>query len=161
MANRPPLPQEFPRTLALLRLEDVAPELAPGARAAFTAAFEGRRVEPLAPRGLLLVGPGGLRPLMALMRLVVLRFRDLNFERFEAHGGQGRYLTAYCRGESLPVTLPDRAAALFIEQAEAADSQAAPALTSATIPLFATWEGPQGGPVWEALTARCDVLYLS
>lgn len=160
MADHLPLPQEFPRDLVLLRLADVAPDLASDARDLFTGAFEHRRANPLDPRGLLLVGPGGLRPLMALMRLVVLRFRDLNFERFERYGGEGRYLSAYCRGESLQAPLPDRAAALFIERGERVDPQVASALTSLTIPVFATWEGPEGGPVWDALTARCDLIRL-
>jgi len=46
--------------------------------------------------------------LMALMRLLVLRFRDLNFKRFAQQGGEGRY------------------------------PQLASALTSLTIPVFAT-----------------------
>jgi hypothetical protein len=161
MSKHGPLPQEFPRALALLRLADVAPDLAPGAREAFTAAFAQRQAEPLAPRGLLLVGPDGVRPLMALMRVVVLRFRDLNFERFAEHGGEGRYLTAYCRGETLALPLPDRAAALFVERADRVDPQVAPALGSlAAVPVFATWEGPEGGPVWDALTERCDIIRL-
>jgi hypothetical protein len=161
MSKHHPLPQEFPRELALLRLADVAPDLAPGAREAFTAAFALRQAEPLAPRGLLLVGPGGLRPLMALMRLVVLRFRDLNFERFAQHGGEGRYLSAYCRGETLALPLPDRAAALFIERADRVDLTVAPALgTLAVAPVFATWEGAEGRPGWDALTERCDIIRL-
>lgn len=159
--HRPlPLPQEFPRELALLRLDDVTPDLAAEARAAFHAAFAHRREQPLAPRGLLLVGAGGLRPLMALMRLVVLRFRDLNFDLFAQQGGEGRLLSAYLRGENLAQPLPDRAAALFIERAERVDPALAPALASLTIPLFATWEGPEEGPVWEALVASCDLIRL-
>lgn len=160
MADNRPLPQEFPRELALLRLADVTPELGAEARAAYIAAFEARRADPLGPRGLLLTGPGSLRPLMALMRLVVLRLRDLNFERFEAHGGTGRYLSAYVRGENLKAPLPDRAAALFIEGAERVDPALAPALADLAIPLFATWEGPEGGPIWELLTDRCDRIDL-
>jgi hypothetical protein len=153
------LPQEFPRDLALLRLADVAPDLSPSARSAFTAAFEARRANPLDPSGLLLVGPGGLRPLMALMRLVVLRFRDLNLDRFEAHGGEGRYLSAYVRGENLQA-LPEGAAGLFIERADRSDPALAGALAGSTMPLFATWEGPEAGPVWAALAARCQVIRL-
>lgn len=160
MADHRPLPQEFPRALALLRLDDVTTELSPGARAAFTAAFAGRRATPLNPRGLLLIGPGGLRPLMVLMRLVVLRLRDLNFERFEAEGGEGRYLSAYVRGENLLAPLPDRAAALFIERADRVDPALAASLAGLTIPLFATWEGPEAGPVWDSLTAKCDQIDL-
>lgn len=156
MATNRPLPQEFPRDLALLRLADVTPALGPQVREAYTTAFEARRADPLNPRGLLLVGPGGLRPLMALMRLVVLRLRDLNFDRFEEHGGTGRYLSAYVRGENLRAPLPDRATALFIEGAERIEAVLAPTLASLTIPLFATWEGPEGGPIWALLTARCD-----
>lgn len=160
MPDNRPLPQEFPRELALLRLADVTPDLAPSIREAYTAAFEARRADPLNPRGLLLVGPGGLRPLMALMRLVVLRLRDLNFERFEAHGGAGRYLSAYVRGENLRAPLPERAAALFIEGAERVEPTLASALAGPTIPLFATWEGPTEGPVWDVLLSECDLIDL-
>ncbi|HYG56891.1 MAG TPA: hypothetical protein VD902_02320 [Symbiobacteriaceae bacterium] len=160
MADHRPLPQEFPRDLALLRLADVAPDLAPGVREAFTAAFERRRDDPRALRGLLLVGAGGLRPLMALMRLVVLRFRDLNFELFEQQGGEGRLLSAYCCGESLPFPLPDRADALFIERGDRVDPKMAPSIAGLIIPVFATWEGPEGGPVWDALVAHCDLIRL-
>lgn len=154
------LPQEFPRDLVLLKLEDVLPGLPPGARKAYTVAFEERRSDPLSARGLLLAGPGGLRPLMALMRLVVLRFRDLNFERFEDHGGAGRYLSAYVKGDALPLPLPERANALFIERADLAPADAAEAITAFGSPVFATWEGSRNGPVWEALAGRSNVISL-
>ncbi|MFZ5827679.1 MAG: hypothetical protein ACOY94_25530 [Bacillota bacterium] len=156
-----PLPQEFPRELALLRLDDVLGDLPDeAARRAYVAAFEARRADPLAPGGLVIVGaePAALRLVMALMRLTVLRFRDLNFERFEAVGGKERLLTAYVRGENLALPLPDRAGALFIERADRAEAGLAGALAGWERPLFATWEGPAGGPVWEALTRRCAVL---
>lgn len=160
MADPRPLPQEFPRELALLRLADVLPELAPEVQEAYTAAFEARRAEPLDPRGLVLVGDHGLRPLMALMRLVVLRLRDLNFERFEQFGGEGRHLSAYVRGENLQAPLPERMRALFIERADLVDPGLAPALLSLPVPLFATWAEETRGPVWDALAERCAVLYL-
>lgn len=158
--GRAGLPQEFPRELALLRLDDVLPNLAPVARGAYTAIFEARRAGPLNPRGVVLVGSNGLRPLMALMRLTVLRFRDLNFERFEAAGGTGRCLTAYVRGENLALPLPDRAGALFIERADLVPAGAAPALAALAAPILATWEGPREGPVWEALVQRSEVIPL-
>jgi hypothetical protein len=154
------LPQEFPRDLALLTLAEVLPDLEPGAAEAYRAAFEARRADPLAPRGLVLLGPGGLRPLMALMRLVVLRFRDINLDRFPGEGGEGRLLSAYVVGENLAVPLPARAGALFIERAERAPGDLAQGLADFAGPVFATWEGPAGGPVWQALAGRCDVLQL-
>lgn len=158
--NRAELPQEFPRELALLRLEDVLPDLSETAGTRYRELFEQRRAEPLSPRGVLLVGEGGVRPLMALMRLVVLRFRDLNFERFEQAGSAGRYLSAYVRGEGLAVPLPQRANALFVERADRADQAVAEPLRTFAAPLFATWEGPTVGPVWEALQDRCEILWL-
>lgn len=158
--GRSGLPQEFPREYALLRLSDVEPDLAPGPREAYTAAFEARRADPLNPRGVVLAGPGGVRPLMALMRLMVLRFRDLNFERFEEAGGRGRYLTAYLNGENFSLPLPDRAGALFIERADLVPADAAPALEAFAGPILATWEGPQEGPVWESLGRRADLICL-
>lgn len=112
------LPQEFPRDLALLRLEEVLPELPPSSRAAYRQASLDRESDPLNPRGILIVGQNSLRPLMALMRLVVLRFRDLNLERFLEKGGEGRRLNAYVQGGNLSSPLPPRAAALFVESAE-------------------------------------------
>lgn len=156
-----PLPQEFPRALALLRLEDVLPDLPDGARQPFAAAFEHRRLDPLDPRGLLLVGPGGLRPLMALMRLVVLRFRDLNLERFEQRGSEGKLLTAYVRGENLTAPLPVRAAALFIERADRCTETLAEPIGGLSNPVFATWEGEPCGPIWNALGARSLTLAMA
>lgn len=158
--SRAELPQEFPRELALLRLDDVLPGLPEGAREPYRALFEQRRTEPLSVRGLLLVGEGGVRPLMAVMRLVVLRFRDLNFERFEQAGSAGRYLSAYIAGENLAAPLPERANALFIERADRADQAVAGALLVFPAPLFATWEGPPAGPVWDVLQDRCETLWL-
>lgn len=158
MATDRPLPQEFPRDLALLRLGDVTPELPPAVAEAYTAIFEARRADPLNPRGVLLIGPGGLRPLMALMRLVVLRLRDLNFERFEVYGGEGRLLSAYVRGENLRAPLPDRAAALFIEGAHRVEPDLTFELSGLGIPLFATWEGPEEGAVWDLMTARSESI---
>lgn len=157
------LSQEFPRHLALLRLDDVRPDLtSPEALAAYEAAFEALRADPLAPHRVLLAGGDerGLRLLMALMRLAVLRLRDLNFERFEAHGGSARLLSAYVRGENLPLPLPDRAAVLFIERADLAPAAGAAEIEAWNRPLFATWEGPAGGPLWEALSRGAAVIRL-
>lgn len=159
------LPQEFPRHLAQLRLEDVLADLPDEqARQAYLAAFEARRADPQGAGGVVLVGRGtddaGLRLLMALMRLMVLRFRDLNMERFEAEGGEGRLLSAYVRGENLALPLPDRAAALFVERADRAEAGLAGALRTWDRPLFATWEGPTRGPLWEAIAGRCTSISI-
>lgn len=155
------LPQEFPRELAQLRLDDVLPELPPPQREAYHQAFLHRQSDPLYPQGILLVGANSLRPLMALMRLVVLRFRDLNLDRFPHSGGDGRLLNAYVRGGNLESPLPTRAAALFIESAEQALPHLAPALTSFSGPIFASWTGPSGGPIWTALMPRSVVIHTN
>ncbi|MFZ5817660.1 MAG: hypothetical protein ACOY93_20595 [Bacillota bacterium] len=162
------LPQEFPRHLALLSLEDVLGDLPDErAREAYIAAFEARRADPLAPGGVVLhcqgmraMGgdPPAVRLLMALMRLVVLRFRDLNLERFEQQGSEGQLLNAYVRGENLALPLPERARGLFIERADKAPPEVAGALAAWDGALYATWRGPAGGPVWAALTERCSVI---
>jgi hypothetical protein len=158
MAER--LPQQFPRELALLGLVDVLPAMLPGAQVAYAKAFAQRQADPLANIGLILVGPNAIRPLMAFMRLVVLRLRDLNFERFEQFGGKNRLLSAYIRGETLSAPLPERASALFIERADQVPASMADALAALPLPIFSTWEGETSGPVWASLQERCEVIWL-
>lgn len=151
------LPQEFPRHLAQLRLDDVLADLPDGpARQAYQSLFDAVQQDPVAPHRLVIhqagEGEGALRLLMALMRLTVLRLRELNLERFESQGGTGRLLSAYVRGENLALPLPERAAALFIERAERANPALAGALERWDRPLFVTWQGPAEGALWEALT---------
>lgn len=156
-----PLPQEFRRDLALLRFEDleIGPESDP--KGLFIEVFRRREADPLHPRGTVILGQESLRLFMALFRVMVLALRDINLERFPQQGGEGRLLAAYIKGENLAAPQGaglERAAALFVERADLAPVDAIARLDRFAGPLFATWEGPAEGPVWEALSARCEVL---
>lgn len=153
-----PLPQEFPRSLVLLGLEDVLPDLNETAQITYRSAFEVRRTDPLTPRGLLLTGAEGLRPLMAMMRLVALGLRDLNLQRFPEAGSQGQLVSAYAKGANLSLTFARPVNALFIERADQIPSALAQSLDLLSCPLYATWEGPCDGPIWSLLAARCDSI---
>jgi hypothetical protein len=91
----------------------------------------------------------------------VLRLRDLNLERFAAQGGAARLLSAYVRGENLALPLPVGAAALFLERADRAPAATAPGIAAWDRPLFATWEGPAQGPLWEALSRDSTFISLA
>jgi hypothetical protein len=154
------LPQQYPRELSLLRLEDVLHAMVPGAQEAYAKAFAQHEAEPLDSRGLILAGPYGIRPLMAFMRLMVLRLRHLKFERFEQYDGKDRLLSAYVQGATLSAPLPELASALFIERADEAPASMADALAALPLPIFSTWEGETTGPIWAALQERCEVIWL-